>query len=92
MLTKLPHYSGNKEKTEKANIAGINVELDEYKREIDNFEIEEAQLQIVENLNDLVLFTVISIVLLFLCFYTCSKNNNFKKKIECGTSHSTNNY
>lgn len=77
----------NKEKLEKANIAGINVELDEYKREIDNFEIEkEAQLQIVEKSKTiLVLFTVISIVLLLL-LYTLLKNNNFKKKLNAELS------
>ncbi|TDE02738.1 tetratricopeptide repeat-containing hybrid sensor histidine kinase/response regulator [Flavobacterium sandaracinum] len=71
----------NNEKLEKANIAGINIQLEEYKREIDKFENEkEAQLQIVEKSKTIVvLFTVISFVLLLL-LYTLFKNNNFRKK------------
>lgn len=71
----------NKEKLYKANVAGINIQLEEYKREIDKFEIEkEAQLQIVEKSKTIVvLFTVISLVLLLL-LYTLFKNNNFRKK------------
>lgn len=71
----------NKEKLEKANIAGMNIELDEYRRQIDKFAIEkEANLKIVEKSKIIVLlFIVIVIVLLFL-LYTLIKNNNFKKK------------
>jgi hypothetical protein len=50
----------------KANM--INVELDEYKRESDKFEIEkEVQLGVEKSKIDFVLFTVISIVC---CFFT----------------------
>ncbi|SEN99960.1 response regulator [Flavobacterium sinopsychrotolerans] len=71
----------NKEKLEKANVAGINVELDEYKREIDKIENEkDIQLQSLEKSKMIVLlFTVIFIVLLLL-IYTLFRNNNFKKK------------
>ena len=71
----------NKEKLEKANIAGINIELDEYRREIDKFELEKkANLQIVEKSRTIMfLFMVLSIVLLFL-LYTLFKNYNFKKR------------
>jgi hypothetical protein len=47
---KLPHYSTTR-KNWKANLAGINVELDEYKREIDKIEIERSTTQSVANLN-----------------------------------------
>ncbi|SDH81892.1 Signal transduction histidine kinase [Flavobacterium omnivorum] len=77
----------NKEKLYKANVAGINIQLEEYKREIDKFEIEkEAQLQIVEKSKTIVvLFTVISLVLLLL-LYTLFKNNNFRKKSNAALS------
>ena len=77
----------NKEKLEKANIAGINVELDEYKREIDKFENEkEAQFQILEKSKTIgLLLTVISIVLLLL-LYTLFRNNNFRKKLNAELS------
>ena len=77
----------NKEKLDKANVAGINIQLEEYKREIDKFEIEkEAQLQIVEKSKTIVvLFTVISLVLLLL-LYTLFKNNNFRKKSNAALS------
>lgn len=79
----------NKEKLEKANIAGINIEFDEYRREIDKFEIEkEARLQILEKSKIIILlFTVISIVLLLL-LYTLFRNNNFRKKLNAELSMS----
>ena len=71
----------NKEKLDKANIAGMNIELDEYRRQIDKFAIEKkANLKIVEKSKTIVLlFIAIVMVLLFL-LYTLIKNNNFKKK------------
>lgn len=77
----------NKEKLDKANVAGINIQLEDYKREIDKFEIEkEAQVQIVEKSKTIVvLFMVISLVLLLL-LYTLFKNNNFRKKSNAALS------
>lgn len=77
----------NKDKLKKANVAGINVELDEYKREIDKFESEkEAQLQIVQKSKTIVfLFMIISFVMLLL-LYTLFKNNNFRKKLNAELS------
>lgn len=77
----------NKDKLKKANVAGINVELDEYKREIDKFESEkEAQLQIVQKSKTIVfLFMIISFVLLLL-LYTLFRNNNFRKKLNAELS------
>ena len=71
----------NKEKLEKASLAGVNIELDEYRRALDKFEIEnKANLQIVEKSKTIMLlFMVISIVLLLL-LYSLFKNNIFKKK------------
>ncbi|MBC7748174.1 MAG: hybrid sensor histidine kinase/response regulator, partial [Methylotenera sp.] len=72
----------NKEKLDKANVAGINVQLEEYKREIEK----EAQLQIVEKSKTIVvLLTVISLMLLLL-LYTLFKNNNFRIKSNAALS------
>lgn len=71
----------SKEKLEKANIAGINVELDEYKREIDKIENEkEIQLQSLEKSKVIVLLFIVIFIVLLLFIYTLFRNNNFKKK------------
>ncbi|MDI5897028.1 response regulator [Flavobacterium yafengii] len=71
----------NKEKIKKANLAGINLELDEYKREIDKIETEkEAQLQSLRKSKIIVLLFGIVFCILLLLLYTLFKNNNFKKK------------
>lgn len=71
----------NKEKLEKANLVGINLELDAYKREIDKIELEKlAQEQSLRKSKIIVgLFFLIFCILLLL-LYTLFKNNNFKKK------------
>lgn len=71
----------NKEKLEKANVAGINVELDEYKREIDKIENEkDIQLQSLEKSKMIVLLFIVIFIVLLLLIYTLFRNNNFKKK------------
>ncbi|MFV8346128.1 response regulator [Flavobacterium sp. ZB4P13] len=71
----------NKEKLNKANVAGINLELDEYKREIDKIEIEKkAQLQSLEKSKTIVLLFIIIFLVLLLLLYSLFKNNNYKKK------------
>lgn len=71
----------NQEKLKKADIAGVNLELDEYKREIDKIETEkEAQASSLYKSQVIaILFFVILIVLLLL-LYTLYRNNIFKKK------------
>ncbi len=71
----------NEQKLKKADVAGVNVELDEYKREIDKVETEkESQaLSLRKSQIIAVLFFAILIVLLLL-LYTLYKNNLFKKK------------
>ncbi len=69
-------------KLEKANVAGINLELDEYKREVDKIE-NQNKLQdqsIRKSKIILYLFYVILGVLLLL-LYSIYKNDRFKKKI-----------
>jgi tetratricopeptide (TPR) repeat protein len=71
----------NEEKIKKANLAGINLELDEYKREIDKIETEKvAQLQSLRKSKIIVLLFAVVFCFLLLLLYTLFKNNNFKKK------------
>ncbi len=71
----------NAEKLKKADVEGVNLEIDEYKRAIDKIENEkEAQsLSLKKSRIIVVLFVVVLLVLLLLV-YTLLKNNNFKKK------------
>jgi signal transduction histidine kinase/CheY-like chemotaxis protein len=72
----------NKKMDEKAKMAGINLELDEYKREIEKIEIEkELQSQSLRKSKIIVLLFIIVLSVLLLLIYTLFKNNNFKKKI-----------
>ncbi|MCP2029059.1 signal transduction histidine kinase/CheY-like chemotaxis protein [Flavobacterium sp. HSC-32F16] len=71
----------NQEKLKKASIAGFNLELDEYKRQIDKIENEKtSQSQSLKKSRIIViLFILISLILLFL-IVTLIKNIGFKKK------------
>ena len=65
----------------KANVAGINLELDEYKREIDKVETEKnLQYQSLRKSKIIVLLFVIALLVVLLLFYSLYKNYNFKKK------------
>ncbi len=72
----------SQEKLKKASVAGFNLELDEYKREIDKIENEKVVQS--ENLKKskiiVVLFVLISFIFLFLIF-TLYKNNIIRKKV-----------
>lgn len=77
----------NKEKIKKANLVGINLELDEYKREIDKIETEKlAQLQSLRKSKIIVLLFGVVFCFLLLLLYTLIKNNNFKKKANAALS------
>jgi len=71
----------NQEKLKKASMAGFNLELDEYKRQIDKIESEkDSQYQSLKKSRIIViLFVLISFILLFLII-TLIKNISFKKK------------
>jgi len=71
----------NQEKIKKASVAGFNLELDEYKRQIDKIENEkDSQYQSLKKSRIIVvLFVLISLILLFLII-TLIKNIRFKKK------------
>ena len=71
----------NEEKLKKASTAGFNLELDEYKRQIDKIENEkDSQYQSLKKSRIIViLFILISLILLFLII-TLIKNIRFKKR------------
>ncbi len=71
----------SQEKLKKASIAGLNLELDEYKRQIEKIENEKtSQLQSLKKSRIIViLFILISLILLFL-IVTLIKNIGLKKK------------
>ncbi|WP_026730138.1 response regulator [Flavobacterium denitrificans] len=71
----------NQEKLKKASIAGFNLELDEYKRQIDKIENEKiSQYQSLKKSRIIViLFVLVSLILLVLII-TLIKNIRFKKK------------
>lgn len=69
------------DKFKKINIAGINIELDEYKREIDQIKIEkDVQYQSLKKSKLIVILFLIALCILLLLIYSLFKNNNFKKK------------
>lgn len=65
----------------KANVAGINLELDEYKREIDKIETEkEMQFQSLRKSRIIVILFIMVFLVLLLLLFSLYKNYNFKKK------------
>jgi signal transduction histidine kinase/ActR/RegA family two-component response regulator len=72
----------NEDKLKKANVVGINLELDEYKRELDRIEIEKKlQSQSLRQSRIIVILFIIAFLVLLLLIFSLYKNNNFKKKI-----------
>lgn len=81
LYNKISEELFNKEILKKANMAGINLELDEYKREIEKIEIEkDLQYQSLRKSRIIVILFVIILGILLLLLYTLYKNNNFKRK------------
>lgn len=75
----------NEEKHNKANLAGINLEIDEYKREIDKIESEfktKENLLIQEQSRNkkIVIVLLAILILLFFLFYFYSQNAKLKQK------------
>jgi two-component system NarL family sensor kinase len=75
----------NEEKLKKANVAGINLQLDEYKREIDNIETKYKTKQqlLIEKQNKNIQVSIIiisSLLLLLILFYFFYQNTNLKQK------------
>lgn len=75
----------NEEKLKKANIAGINLEIDEYKREVDNIELKyktkEQLLLERQSKNKQISIVIIAILLLIIIlFYFFFQNMRLKEK------------
>jgi signal transduction histidine kinase/CheY-like chemotaxis protein len=72
----------NEDKLKKASVVGINLELDEYKREVDRIEIEKKlQSQSLRKSKIIVILFIIAFLVLLLLLFSLYKNNNYKKKI-----------
>ena len=81
LYDKINEELNNEEKLKKANLAGINLELDEYKREVDKIETEKKlQAKSLKQSKVIVVLFIIAFLVLMLLFYTLYKSNNFKKK------------
>ncbi|HMI06178.1 MAG TPA: response regulator [Flavobacterium sp.] len=71
----------DQDKLKKAELTGINLQLDEYKREIDKIETEkEAQSLSLKKSQIIVILFLIALIVLLLLMYTLYKNNIFRKK------------
>ncbi len=72
----------SKEKLDRANVAGVNLELDEYKREIDKIENEnKLQDQSIRKSRIILVLMYIILGVLLLLLYSLFRNYRFKKKI-----------
>ena len=72
----------NQEKLKKADIAGIHLELDEYKREVDKIEMEKyLQGQSLGKSRIIVTLFIVALLVLLLLLYSVFKNYIFKKKV-----------
>jgi len=81
LYNKITEELYNEDKLKKASLVGINLELDEYKREIDKIENEkDLQYQSLRKSKVIVVLFVIVLFVLLILIYTLFKNNNFKKK------------
>jgi signal transduction histidine kinase/CheY-like chemotaxis protein len=81
IYTKLNDEIYAEDKLEKANVEGINFELDEYKRTIDKIENEkDLQFQSLKKSRIIVLLFVIAIFVLLLFLNSLIKNNKFRLK------------
>ncbi|WP_281228937.1 tetratricopeptide repeat-containing hybrid sensor histidine kinase/response regulator [Flavobacterium aquiphilum] len=81
LYTKLNDEIYAEEKLEKANVQGINLELDEYKRTIDKIENEKVlQYQSLKKSRIIVLLFIIAIFVLLLFLNSLIKNNKFRLK------------
>jgi len=72
----------NNEKIKNAQIAGIQIELDESRREIDKIELEKySQEQNLKNSRITVFLFLVVMLVLLLFLYTLYRNNNLRKKL-----------
>ncbi|SHG61121.1 Signal transduction histidine kinase [Flavobacterium fluvii] len=71
----------NEEKLKKADIAGVHLELDEYKREVDKIEIEKnIQAQSLKKSRIIVILFILALIVVLLLMYSLYRNYSLKKK------------
>ena len=71
----------NEERTKKVKLAGSEIELDEYQRQIDKIEVEKhKQSKDLKESKLIVLLFVIILFILLLLLYSLYKNNNFREQ------------
>ncbi len=81
MYDKITEDIYNEELLKKANIAGINLQMDEYKREIGRIEREKKfQAQNIQKSRVIVVLFIVVFIVLLLLLLSLYKNYNFKKK------------
>lgn len=72
----------NEDKLKKANVVGINLEIDEYKRKVDRIEFEKKlQTQSLKKSRIIVVLFIAAFLVLLLLLFSLYKNFNFKKKV-----------
>lgn len=70
----------NASQLKKASIIGANLEIDEYKRKIDEIELKNNfQSQVLEKTKTISVLLIISLITLLLLIYSLFRNYNFKK-------------
>lgn len=79
---KLENQLYDEAKLKKAELTGLNLQLDEYKREIDKIETEkEVQMLVLKKSQIIVILFFVALLVLLLFLYTLYKNNRFRKKV-----------
>ncbi|MBC7845358.1 MAG: response regulator [Flavobacterium sp.] len=82
IFNKITEQLYNEDKLKKADVAGIHLELDEYKREVDKIEIEKnIQAQSLKQSRIIVVLFILAMIVLLLLMYSLYKNYSFKKKV-----------
>lgn len=72
----------HEDKLKKANVVGVNLEIDEYKREVDRIEFEKKlQTESLKKSNIIVVLFIAALSVLLLLLFSLYKNLNFKKKV-----------
>lgn len=72
----------HEDKLKKANVVGVNLEIDEYKREVDRIEFEKKlQTESLNKSNIIVVLFIVALSVLLLLLFSLYKNLNFKKKV-----------
>jgi two-component system, NarL family, sensor kinase len=81
LYNKITTEINDEEKRNKANVAGINLELDEYKREIEKIETRESELIEDQQKNKkIILFVILLFVISTFLFYFFYQNYRLKQK------------